>query len=60
MENKNVEYKVIMRENKNGRVEIGRVYQGRNVGENRMVWKPVDKRKFTSNVLNTVENFVTR
>ena len=37
MENKNVEYKVIMRENKNGRVEIGRVYQGREVGENRMV-----------------------
>jgi len=60
METKNVEYKVIMRENKNGRVEIERVYQGREVGENRVAWKPVDKRKFTSNVLNTVENFVAR
>ena len=60
MENKNTEYKVIMRENKNGRVEIERVYQGREVGENRVAWRPVDKRKFTSNVLNTVENFVAR
>ena len=60
MENKNTEYKVIMRENKNGRVEIERVYQGREVGENSVAWRPVDKRKFTSNVLNTVENFVAR
>ena len=53
-------YKVIMRENHNGRVEVDRVYMGRSMGENRVAWKPVDKRKFTSNVLNTVESFVAR
>ena len=56
----NVQYKVIMRENVNGRVEVDRVYMGRSMGENRVAWKPVDKRKFTSNVLNTVESFVAR
>lgn len=56
----NVQYKVIMRENHNGRVEVDRVYMGRNMGENRVAWKPVDKRRFTSNVLNTVESFVAR
>tara|TARA_R110002020_G_scaffold96411_1_gene230893 strand:- start:546 stop:770 length:225 start_codon:yes stop_codon:yes gene_type:complete len=56
----NVQYKVIMRENLTGRVEIDRVYIGRDMGENRVAWKPLDKRKFTSNVLNTVESFVAR
>ncbi len=60
MRQTNVQYKVIMRENHNGRVEVDRVYMGRSMGENRVAWKPVDKRKFTSNVLNTVESFVAR
>tara|TARA_R100001244_G_scaffold110782_1_gene81884 strand:+ start:228 stop:410 length:183 start_codon:yes stop_codon:yes gene_type:complete len=60
MKKKNVEYKVMMREDENGRVEVARVYKGRDVGENRVAWKPVDKRKFTSNILNTVESFVAR
>ena len=50
----------MMREDENGRVQVERVYQGREVGVNRVSWRPVDKRKFTSNVLNTVENFVAR
>lgn len=60
MKNKNTEYKVMMREDENGRVQVDRVYQGREVGVNRVAWRPVDKRKFTSNILNTVENFVAR
>jgi len=60
MKKKNVEYKVMMREDENGRVEVERVYKGREVGVNRVAWKPVDKRKFTSDVLNTVESFVAR
>lgn len=60
MKNKNTEYKVMMREDENGRVQVDRVYEGREVGVNRVAWRPVDKRKFTSNVLNTVENFVAR
>lgn len=60
MKNKDVEYKVMMREDENGRVQVERVYKGREVGVNRVAWKPVDKRKFTSSVLNTVESFVAR
>ena len=60
MKNNNTEYKVMMREDENGRVQVERVYQGHEVGVNRVAWRPVDKRKFTSNVLNTVENFVAR
>jgi hypothetical protein len=59
-------YKLIVTEDERGRVEVEKVSEADEVKHKqpsktgRGKWKPIDKRKFTRGVLNTIETFKTK
>ena len=57
-------YRVIVRENDNGKVNVERVDRATTGNfpnkASRVKWKAIDKRKFTYDFLNTVDSFFTK
>lgn len=55
-----MKYQVELQENKNGTVEVVRVFKMQPRTKARRVLKQIDKRQFTSSVLNSIEKFETK
>ena len=56
-------YQVIITEKANGQVEVDKVFEQKpfnNRKKDRRLLRPLDKRAFTSNFLNSVEKFHTK
>jgi len=57
-------YQVVITEDPSGKVIVERVQQAKSgewhPGKGRTMWKPADKRSFTRNFLNAVNNFVVK